>query len=65
MSLPTSTDGWVVEPKEAPAALAEDFRALPFVSPEPLHAGDHIRDWASFLELIGPEGMAALAKAVR
>ena len=58
-------DGWMVEPKPAIPALAEDFEPTRYSSSEPLHAHTHIRDWASFLELVGPEGMAALAKAVR
>lgn len=87
-----SDDGWVVTPKEAPAELAEGYKAPEFIpmaeviaeytglseerleelggvpdpiSPTSLHAGTHIRDWASFIELVGPEGVAALAKAVR
>lgn len=56
---------WVPDPRPVPEGLEKDFKAEPYVEPEPLHAHTHIRDWASFLELVGPEGVAALAKAVR
>ena len=56
--------GWVVTPKESLPALAVDFHAEPYSSSEPLHAGSHIRDWASFMELIGPEGVRRLERSV-
>lgn len=56
--------GWVVTPKPAPPELAEDFEAERYAGSEPLHAGSHIRDWASFGELLGPEGVKALERSV-
>lgn len=53
-------DGWVVTPKLAPPELAEDFHAEPYTSSEPLHASSHIRDWASFAELVGHDGLKLL-----
>lgn len=57
------SDGWVVEPRPAPPALDETFEPNRYDGSLP-HEHDHIRDWAAFGELIGPEGVKALAKAV-
>jgi hypothetical protein len=78
MSLPTTTDGWVVEPKEAPAALSEDFRPEPFTPEqvaaeytaaseqrpeEPEPTSLHAgRDWVSLAEKLDAGGMALLMK---
>jgi hypothetical protein len=47
MSLPTPTDGWVVEPREAPPELAEHFPRKDFNG---IEAG---RDWVTLAEKIG------------
>jgi len=43
-------DGWVVEAREAPAALAEGFEAPRYVEPEPLSIPT---DWVSIQDKIG------------
>jgi len=59
----TTDDGWVVTPKPAPPELSSDFEAPPFDASLPFeHA--HVTGWASFGELIGADGVKALAKAV-
>lgn len=58
-----STDGWRVEPRPVPEALTDTFPRKDYEEPEQRFNG-HIRDWASFTELAGAEGMALLAKAV-
>lgn len=57
-------DGWTVTPKPSPPELREGFEPTRYDGSVP-HENDHIRDWASFVELAGEEGMKALAKAVR
>lgn len=53
------SDGWVVEAREAPAALAKDFPRADYTPPEPLHAG---RDWVSLAEKLDAGGMALLMR---
>lgn len=58
------TTDWVPESRPAPPELEEGFEPTRYDGSVP-NEHDHIRDWASFVELAGEEGMKALAKAVR
>jgi hypothetical protein len=75
------TDGWVVEAREASPALGKDFRPEPFApdedqasidtfeaepyDPKLPFEHDHIDSWNSFGELLGPEGVKRLMRAVQ
>lgn len=60
----SAPDGWIPDPRPVPPELTPEFTAEPFTG-DPPHLHDHITGWASFLELIGPDGVKALAKAVQ
>lgn len=60
-----ASDGWVVDPRPASPELAEDYEPHRFEREEIPFEHDHIRDWAGFGELLGPDGVKALMKAVQ
>ena len=47
--------------RTVPDALTEGYEPKRFTGELP-YEHDHIRDWASFLELAGPEGVKILAR---
>lgn len=55
---------WVPEPRPAAPELAEDYRAEPFDPSVPFEH-DHITSWAKFGDLLGPEGVKRLMRAVQ
>lgn len=58
MSLPN--DGWVVEAREAPAALAETFEPERFVGSEPLRTDTD--EWLQLIHRLSDKDRAALSK---
>jgi hypothetical protein len=56
--------GWVPESRPVPEALTDTFTSPGYDPSIPLEH-EHIKDWASFAELAGPDGLKALMKAVR
>jgi hypothetical protein len=59
-----SEPGWVPEARPAPPELSEKFES-PGFDPSIEHEHDHIDSWNSFGNILGPDGVKALMKAVR
>lgn len=60
----TTEPGWVVDPRPTPEALTDTFKAEPFTD-KVSHEHEHIDSWNSFGNILGPDGVKALMKAVR
>lgn len=58
------TSGWVIEPRPVAPELTEDFTAPPFDPTLPFEH-DHITDWNTFGQLLGPDGVKRLMRAVQ
>lgn len=58
------SDGWQVEARPVPSALTDTFEAKPYDATLPFEH-DHIESWNSFGQLLGPDGVKRLMRAVQ
>jgi hypothetical protein len=56
--------GWQVEARPVPEALTDTFTS-PGYDPSLPHEREHIDSWNAFGNILGPDGVKALMKAVR